>query len=185
MKLIILTLSVAVLLTAFNSNSFDKGANSKRKPISLTDAKSEATAPDKGISALETQTTNKQTQTAKKVNWAGTWRFSDNAPIKYTLKIKTTPQGGTKGGANCTYNATGIQTFYELNCRGVDKGTSFELYYVGTADGGFYQEDKINRSKPILTLKSVNGKILTYWDQLINNYVEQGNHSGQVCFKKK
>lgn len=118
---------------------------------------------------------------AKNVNWVGTWTFFDNAPVDYTLIIAEKHEDTYL----CTYNATGIQTYYDLKCKGIDKGTSFELYYLSTNDGDFFPEDRINYSKPILTLKLVNGKIVTYWDQLINNYVEQGNRSGQVCFKKK
>lgn len=114
-----------------------------------------------------------QSRTQTTVNWVGTWSF-EGEMVNHTLTI-----GEKYRGANvCQYEATGVQTFYKLECRGVDKGNSFELYYWATNDGAFYQEDRINRDKPILTLKLVNGKILTYWNQLI------GGKDGEAGFKK-
>lgn len=107
------------------------------------------------------------------IDWVGTWSFEEDM-VGYTLTI----EDKYKGMNICTYDATGIQTFYILACSGLDKGKSFELYYGGTKDGGFHQEESINREKPILTLKLVNGKVLTYWNQLI------GGKDGKIAFKK-
>ena len=114
----------------------------------------------------------------QEINWSGIWTYTDNAPVEYTLKIEN------KEKLTCIFNATGIQTYYELECKGINKGDYFELYFVKILDGVFYGEDKIIIEKPILTLKLEKGKIVTYWDQLYNNYVEEGNHDGQICFEK-
>ncbi|SOD99777.1 DUF5991 domain-containing protein [Spirosoma fluviale] len=123
--------------------------------------------------------TNKIVLTSNKVNtnWIGTWRFEDTG-VEYVLKIDEKYRGMNL----CKYTAIGIQTWYELECQGYDKGDSFELYFRSVNDGSFMIADKINLNKPALTLKLRNGKVITYWNQLFNNY--EGNHSGRVCFRK-
>ncbi len=113
-------------------------------------------------------------------DWRGTWTFTDNAPITYTLII-----GDEENEMFvCSYKAEGMQTAYELDCLGVVNGDEFKLYYQGVKEGVFLAADQINRDKSSLTLKRVDGKILTYWDQLFNNYVEEGNHTETVCFQR-
>lgn len=186
MKKLLSALLFGLLLTACNSSTSDKERELLEKENQLLTKENELLKKEKlqqedATKILNNDKVNKSKQTPSNghINWLGVWTFTDNAPVDYTLKI----EDKIKGMNICTFNATGIQTFYDIDCRGVDNGNSFELYYWSTNEGVFY-EDRINRDKPILTLKQINGKTLTYWNQLINNYVDKGNHSGQVCFEK-
>jgi hypothetical protein len=118
--------------------------------------------------------------TSGAIDWRGTWTFTDNAPVDYTLVI------GEQENEMfvCSFKAEGVQTAYELDCLGVASGEEFKLYFQGVKDGSFPAADQINRDTSSLTLKRVGGKIVTYWDQFFNNYVEEGNHSGKVCFER-
>lgn len=115
-----------------------------------------------------------------RINWLGSWQYEDSS-VEYQLKIDDKYRGMNL----CRYTASGIQTYYELECWGLDKGNVFELYYRSTAEGFFGTGAKIDLNKPVLTLVYRRGQVFTYWNQLINNYVEQNNHSGQVCFTKR
>ena len=104
----------------------------------------------------------------------GNWYYEhDN--IKYSIIIGN-KFNDIKGGI---YQVEGIPVYYILECKGEMKGNVFELYYRYTNDGHFFDERKIDRDKPIITLKKVNGKIVSYWNQL------PGGRNGEECFKKK
>lgn len=108
------------------------------------------------------------------MDWIGSWYFEQDK-VKYSITIdeKLTELN------RCIYQVEGIPAFYVLECKGVLKGNIFELYYRYTHDGNFFRENKIDRNKPILTLAWVNGKVITYWNQL------PGGRNGQECFRKK
>ena len=108
------------------------------------------------------------------IDWIGSWYFEQDK-VKYSITIdeKITEIN------RCIYQVEGIPAFYVLECKGVVKGNVCELYYRYTQDGNFFRENKIDRHKPILTLALVNGKVITYWNQL------PGGRNGQECFKKK
>lgn len=134
----------------------------------------------KNEEATESNPVQKISSAIDSIDWRGTWSFTDNAPIDYTLTI-----GEIENEMYlCRYKAEGAQTSYELDCLGVSKGETFELYFQNVKEGVFLPADQINRDKPALTLNRMDGKILTYWDQLFNNYVEEGNHTGKVCFQR-
>lgn len=174
MKNIIKLFFLSVLLAACTTTSTDKEKQLLEKEKELLRRENELLKKE-NAAIRQSSNINKGGSKLKNnvekvnVNWIGTWAFSDNS-VDYTLKINDKYRGMNV----CTYNATGIQTFYELECLGLDKGDSFELYYRSVTDGVFREAESLNINKPILTLKYKNGKFLTYWNQLINNYVDQG-----------
>lgn len=107
-------------------------------------------------------------------DWIGNWYFEQDK-VKYSITIDEKITGMNR----CIYQVEGIPAFYVLECKGVVKGNVCELYYRYTQDGNFSRENKIDRHKPIITLALVNGKVITYWNQL------PGGRNGQECFKKK
>ena len=108
------------------------------------------------------------------IDWMGSWQYEQDK-VKYSLTIVEKQKELNK----CIYHVEGIPAFYILECNGIMKGNIFELYFRYTNDGNFFKENKIDRHKPILTLALVNGKVITYWNQL------PGGRNGQECFKKK
>ena len=112
------------------------------------------------------------------VDWSGTWTFNDGY-VDYTLTISE-DYGGHHA---CRYEATGIQTYYVLECVGVIKDNSIQLKFPVVKEGDFLQQDRIQKEEAILTLTMKDGKVRTYWNQLVNNY--EDNHNGEVCFKKQ
>lgn len=114
----------------------------------------------------------------EEVDWPGTWVFNDGY-VDYTLTIS-----GDYGGHHaCKYEAVGIQTYYVLECVGVIKDNSIQLKFPVVKEGDFLQQDRIRKEEPILTLTMKDGKVITHWNQLGNNY--EGNRDGEVCFKKQ
>jgi hypothetical protein len=115
---------------------------------------------------------------SEKVDWSGIWTFNDGY-VDYTLTISE-DYGGHRA---CRYEAVGIQAYYVLECVGVIKDNSIQLKFPVVKEGDFLQQDRIQKEQPILTLTMKDGKVITFWNQLGNNY--EDNHSGEVCFKKQ
>jgi hypothetical protein len=129
--------------------------------------------------SIEKNTNNKSMLVKlEDVDWSGTWSFNDGY-VDYTLTISE-DYGGHHA---CQYEATGIQTYYVLECVGVIKDNSIQLKFPVVKDGDFLQQDRIIKEEPILTLTMKDRKVITYWNQLANNY--EGNHNGELCFKKQ
>jgi hypothetical protein len=180
----IATIFIGILFSACQKQNNNKETELLKKENELLQKENELLKKEKELENQDIKPelikSEKETQKKlEKINWIGTWSYNDGS-VEYTLKIDET----YKGMNICTYDAIGIQTWYELECRGYDKSDVFELYFWGVNDGGFFYEDRINSNKPILTLKYMDGKIVTFWDQLFNNFVEEGNRSGEVCFIK-
>lgn len=111
--------------------------------------------------------------------WTGTWTFTDGS-VDYSVEISE-----DYGGRHlCIYHATGIQTYYVLECVGLVKGNSLQLINPTVKDGDLLEKDRIGINDPILTLViEEDGKVFTHWNKLNNNYPD--NHDGKVCFKKQ
>jgi len=113
---------------------------------------------------------------AEKIEWNGIWEYSNQTElINYTITIDK------KNGENynCKIEAVGIQTYYLIKCTGKETETGFEIFYNEVIDGGFFQAEFLENQKPILTLTSKDGKIISNWNQLV------GGESGVVGFVKK
>lgn len=124
--------------------------------------------------ASETPNPETTSATGNEINWLGSWHYEQDM-VNYAITIDE----NFKKSNRCTYHVEGIPAYYVLACKGVVKGNVFELYYRYTHDGNFFKESKIDRHKPILTLALVNGKVITYGNQL------PGGRNGQECIKKK
>ena len=111
-------------------------------------------------------------------DWSGVWAFNDEY-VEYTLTVNKQ----YRGNYTCVFNATGIQTYYILNCTGKVKGNRLELHFSSVKDGDFLGKERIKKDLPILSLSIENNKVITYWDQLVNNYPD--NQNGKECFVRK
>jgi hypothetical protein len=111
--------------------------------------------------------------------WTGTWTFSDGY-VDHSIEISEDYGGRHR----CIYNATGIQTYYVLECVGLVTGDSLQLINPTVKDGELRGKDRIGINDPILTLTiEKDGEVFTHWNKLNNNYPD--NHDGKVCFKKQ
>lgn len=52
-------------------------------------------------------------------------------------------------------------------------------------DGVFRRKEEIGKKEAALILKREKHKTVTLWEQFINNHVNEGNRSGEVCFEKE
>jgi len=111
-------------------------------------------------------------QTTIKQNWSGTYSYEISDQIAYTLTIKQ--------NNSCIYEGEGVQTFFKVSCRGVIKGSRYEIFWVKDLDGAFYASDWLEKTKPIMTLFYKRGKLYTDEEQL-NKEVK----GGQLLFKKR
>ena len=170
MKTILKLLFLTIFIISCESNSLGKEKQVHEK----VSKKQTAQTIDSIIPNPSVTSPPEVKEEIQQVSWHGKWVF-EHELVSYTLTIEDKKENMNL----CKFEAIGVQTFYDLECRGVDKGNSFELYFHATNDGAFLQEERINRHKPILTLKQVDGKILTDWNQLI------GGTSGKVAFKKQ
>ncbi len=111
--------------------------------------------------------------------WTGSWIFNDGS-VDYSIEISE-----DYGGAHrCIYTATGIQSYYVLECVGLVRGNSLKLINPTVKEGDLLEKNRIGINDPILTLTiQKDGRILTDWNRLNNNYPD--NHDGKVCFVKQ
>ena len=108
------------------------------------------------------------------MDWAGKWIYESGSDL-YSVIIQPEKDGIIK----CTVAAEGIQLFYDLDCRGRVSENTFEIYYVSTNDGIFFNEENITSEKPLLSFTSTKDKVVTNWGQLSDE------KNGLVRFKKK
>ena len=111
-------------------------------------------------------------------DWSGVWAFNDEY-VEYTLTVNEQ----YPGNYTCVLNATGIQTYYILNCTGKVNVNRLELHFSSVKDGDFLGKERLKKDLPILTLSIENKKVITYWNQLVNNYPD--NQNGKECFVRK
>jgi hypothetical protein len=85
--------------------------------------------------------------------YVGSYTYEVPGPITYDLKIRN--------DNSCVYEGVGIQTFFEIECKGKVNGDTYEIYYVKTIDGMFQSEDDWNKSLPIIILSYKNNILYT------------------------
>ena len=108
---------------------------------------------------------------SKANDWMGKYSYELSDGAFYTLTIDEKD--------NCTYEGTGIQTFFKVACKVQKNGGSLEIYYIRTIEGAFYPSDWMDKKKPIMTLFYEHERLLTDEGQL-NKEVK----GGQLLYKK-
>lgn len=111
------------------------------------------------------------------LDFIGHWTFNDGY-VDYTLDIGKP----VNGKYPCIMDAEGIQASYQIKCSAILKENTLNIYYINVLEGTLLNEKRIDKSKPILTLTTKGGKIVSYWKQIYNNLSTNGE--GEVTFKK-
>lgn len=112
---------------------------------------------------------------SKKVDfdWEGTWIYTnDTELISYELKI----EGMTMNRHECEFTGVGMQTDFNVSCRGYNFGDRIDIHFMDVVSGGFSDEWDVN--KPLFTLYLKNNTVYTKWVQL------QYSNTPGVFFKK-
>jgi len=85
--------------------------------------------------------------------YVGSYTYEVPGPITFDLKIRN--------DNSCVYEGVGIQTFFEVECKGKVNGDTYEIFFVKTIDGVFQSEDDWNKSQPIIILSYKNNILYT------------------------
>ena len=109
-------------------------------------------------------------------SWLGKYSCMEEF-TQYTLAVKDKYKGMNMATLTCE----GIQEYYKIDVRGLEKDNKMEFYYWGVEDGHFMAEEKINREKPLFTLINNNGKLTTEWQQ--RDWEGKGRKDS--CFQRK
>jgi hypothetical protein len=171
MKNAILCLGLFLSLNACTTSPNSADTNATQASANTAQANTNATQTNTSAPAPAPQA----------VDWDGFW--SCDGPEQTTgggdFTISSSYRLKIQNGRG-TLSASGIQLFFDIEGRAVNKGNTLEFYYERTVDGAFFQEDRVNKNSPLITLRAEGGKVYTSWQASMNM-----NDLPKDCFQKK
>ncbi|GAB3271833.1 hypothetical protein GCM10027347_43370 [Larkinella harenae] len=99
--------------------------------------------------------------------WLGKWSGEHPDGVTYTIRVKDQYRGMNL----CEIHATGVQTFYRLECWATGNPSTLKVYYRSTLEGAFHAANRVKLNDPFVILTREKGKVDWQWQQVFDGKI--------------